>query len=159
MSDFRQTRAARGNGRTPRYFCVRLSWDGEMLHQLCDPNDAHNRTTGLVRAAIVEFWSDLRRAHYIDTATRLVVIDLPLANNHMGVRTHARMMFEICSTGAVLPSYDALTRVFKASQLDATETFLNLAFFLILFFCMMESKCCRLLPMAAGCFCTLSQSA
>ena len=41
------------------------------MRQLCDPNNATTgRTTGVVRAAIEEFWNDLKRAHYIDLATR-----------------------------------------------------------------------------------------
>lgn len=42
----------RTNGKTPRYFCVRLSYDGESVTQLCDPNaevNGVNRTTGVVR--------------------------------------------------------------------------------------------------------------
>ena len=58
----------------PRYFCVRLVWNGDFIHQLCDPNDAAGRTTGRVRAAVEEFWNDLERAHYIDSATRAVTL-------------------------------------------------------------------------------------
>ena len=49
--DFRAFRLNRSSTREPGaprpsalYFCVRLSWDGEHLHQLCDPNDATGRT-------------------------------------------------------------------------------------------------------------------
>ena len=63
---------ARGSGATPRYFCVRLSFNGAWIHQLCDPNDGDGRTTGVVRAATEELWNDLKRAHFIDIATRAV---------------------------------------------------------------------------------------
>ena len=46
----------------PRYFCVRLVWNGDFIHQLCDPNDAAGRTTGRVRAAVEELWNDLLKA-------------------------------------------------------------------------------------------------
>lgn len=60
VADFRLTRATRSNTRTPNYFCVRLSWDGQHIHQICDPNDpTTGRTTGVVRAAVLEFWNDL----------------------------------------------------------------------------------------------------
>jgi Ca2+-binding EF-hand superfamily protein len=51
-----------GNGRIARYYCVRFSWNTVQIHQVCDPNDALNRTTGVVRAAVEEFWNDLKRA-------------------------------------------------------------------------------------------------
>ena len=63
-------RATRFNSRAANYFCVRLSWNGDHIHQLCDPNVGGmlgGRTTGLVRAATEEFWNDLKRAHFIDS--------------------------------------------------------------------------------------------
>ena len=53
LDDRRAAEAA--SPRTARYSCVRLSWNGEWLHQLCDPNGSGaqaGRTTGVVRAAI-----------------------------------------------------------------------------------------------------------
>ena len=118
--------------RVPRYFCVRLSWDAEHVHQLCDPNDPmnNNRTTGIVRGATVEFWNDMRRAQYVDPATRMLEVRIPLASNPTGVRSTARLMFEFTSTGGVLPSYDTMTRVAKDSSLDALEYYvlIGLAF-------------------------------
>ena len=75
--DYRQYQADGTTGLTPKYFCVRRSWNGVHLHQICDPNsdvvapDGTNRTTGIVRAAVEEFWNDLKRAHYLDAATRV----------------------------------------------------------------------------------------
>ena len=109
--------------RVPRYFCVRLSWDAEHVHQLCDPNDPmnNNRTTGIVRGATVEFWNDMRRAQYVDQATRMIEVRIPIASNPAGVRSTARLMFEFTSTGGLLPSYDTMTRVAKDSLLDDLE--------------------------------------
>ena len=56
LADLDGRRAAEAaSARTARYSCVRLSWNGEWLHQLCDPNGSGaqaGRTTGVVRAAI-----------------------------------------------------------------------------------------------------------
>ena len=131
--------------RTPRYFCVRLSWDGEHIHQLCDPTDGGQprgnssssssssssnssggggggsggggggggvpRLTGVVRGAIEEFWNDLRRAHYLDDNTRVMVITLRLTSNHVGVRNRVRLILEQMPTMAILPSYAVQTMV------------------------------------------------
>ena len=109
--------------RVPRYFCVRLSWDAEHVHQLCDPNDpnSNNRTTGIVRGATVEFWNDMRRAQYVDPATRMLEVRIPISSNPAGVRSTARLMFEFTSTGGLLPSYETMTRVAKDSLLDDLE--------------------------------------
>ena len=69
VTDFRKfavSRTAHGNaaaadgagaGGTPTHHCVRLSWNGEHIHQICDPNDpTSGRTTGVVRAAVEEFF-------------------------------------------------------------------------------------------------------
>ena len=64
--------------------------DGYNVTQLCDPNDnATGRTTGVVRAAVEEFWNDLKRAHYIDAASRSVVITLQLRSRNLGVASRA----------------------------------------------------------------------
>ena len=70
----------------PRYLCVRLSWNGRHLHQLCDPMDSEGRVTGVVRAAIEDFWGELKRGHFIDARTRFLEVVLPLRSNHMGLR-------------------------------------------------------------------------
>ena len=100
--------------RTARYSCVRLSWNGEWLHQLCDPNGSGaqaGRTTGVVRAAIETFWNDMKRAQFIDAQTRAVTLTMDVRSNHMGVRSRVTFMWELTSMGAVLPSYDMETRV------------------------------------------------
>jgi len=95
---------------TPAYFCVRLSWNGEHIRQLCDPNDALGRTTGAVPAAALEFWHEMKRAHYIDPQTRAITITLPIRNNNAGVRFRLSMLLQITSVGAVLPSFDIESR-------------------------------------------------
>jgi hypothetical protein len=134
VRDFKEHRVMRGDAleRVPRYFCVRLSWDAAHVHQLCDPNDPNNnnRTTGIVRGAIVEFWNDMKRAQFVDPATRMLEVRVPLASNPAGVRSTARLMFEFTSTGGVLPSFDTMTRVSSDSALDETEylMYIGLAF-------------------------------
>ena len=50
------------------FFCVRLTHNGEFMHQLCDPNspsaaapDPLGRTTGAVRTAVEGWWNDLKQ--------------------------------------------------------------------------------------------------
>ena len=142
VTDFRLHRAIRHDGRetsrTPRFFCVRLSWDGQHLHQLCDPNDEYGRTTGVVRAAIEEFWNDLKRAHWIDRATRSVVLTTTISSNSLGARARYRMVFEFPSSGFVLASYDAMPMVTKSWMLDRAEMLLWIALVLTAFFCILE---------------------
>jgi hypothetical protein len=44
---------------------VRLSFNGEFIHQICDPGDEKGRITGVVRAAVEELWNDLKRASWV----------------------------------------------------------------------------------------------
>ena len=139
VTDFRLTRATRENGRKPRYFCVRLSWDGSHLHQLCDPNDpSTGAMTGVVRAAIVEFWNDLKRAHFLDAQTRVLILTIPMLSNNVGSQARVRIFFELTSTGAVLPSYDSQTRVVLTDSLESLEFWLWIGFGFCIYFCMME---------------------
>ena len=74
---------------------VRLSWNGDHIHQLCDPNDGGapgGRTTGRVRAAVEEFWNDLKRAHFIDSQTRGLIITLPISSNNIGAPSAYRYL-------------------------------------------------------------------
>ena len=139
ITDFQLTRATRQNGRTPRFLCVRLSWEGTHVHQLCDPNDpTTGATTGLVRAAIVEFWNDLKRARYLDDATRMFGITIPMASNNVGSQARVRIFFELTSSGALLPSYDSQTRILSVSSLDELELFLWIGLGFCAYFCMIE---------------------
>ena len=150
ITDFRLTRCVRGNNRVPRFFCVRLSINGEWIHQLCDPNQAGGRTTGVVRAAIEEFWNDLRRAHYIDAATRMVVMTLPLTSNSVGVRSRVKFIFEFVSTGSVLPSYDSEPQVVLTAKIQDTKLYVMVALYVTIFFCVLEI--CEILGLEDGVF-------
>ena len=123
--DFRDYQVTkRTPGRTARYFCVRIVWNGDFMHQLCDPNDENfmpPRTTGRTRAAVTEFWNDLKRAHYIDSATRAVTISWSASSNAAAVTSRSQFMFEFTPTGAVLASYQMETRVDRDDLLDLTE--------------------------------------
>jgi hypothetical protein len=139
VTDFKLTRASRDNGKTPNFFCVRLSWDGTHVHQLCDPNDPiTGATTGVVRAAIVEFWNDLKRAHYLDAATRLLALSIPMVSNNVGSQARVRIFFELTSSGTVLPSYDSQTRLMSPDSLDNLELYLWIGFGFCAFFCFLE---------------------
>jgi len=141
VTDYRSSLVSAGNG-TPNFFCVRLSWDGRHLHQLCDPNSPSGqpggRTTGAVRAAIEEFVNDMKRAHYIDVATRSVTIMLPITSNSIGVRSRVRVMLETVSTGAILPSYDTQTRVIREESVTAMSFWVWIAAGFCVFFIVLE---------------------
>ena len=123
----------------PRYFCVRLSWNGEHLHQLCDPNDpTTGRTTGVVRAAVEEFFNDLKRGHFIDRQTRALTLTMPLRSNFLGVRSRVTLMIETTATGTVLPSYDIETRVESFSKQAETRFYVDAALALCAFFAFSE---------------------
>jgi len=145
--DFTLYRASSSTDRVPRFFCVRLLWNGAWMHQLCDPGepDGSNRTTGVVRHAIEEMWNDLRRAHWIDKATRAMTITIPFASNNVGVRSRVTLMFEFTSAGSILPSYDVMTRVTKTDAVDSTFSYNLIALFFTAFFCSLE-----LVEMASG---------
>lgn len=136
--DFRQHKLNRSSTREPGgarpatlYHCVRFSWNGEHLHQLCDPNDpATGRTLGVVRLAVEEFFNDLKRAHWIDHQTRAMSITLPFRSNHLAVRSRVTLLLETTATGAVLPSYDIETRVESSWKLEATQFWLQIGFFM-----------------------------
>ena len=53
---------------------------------------------------------------------------MPKMSNNVGVRARVRLMFEICSTGTVLPSYDSATRKATVEQLALTEFYLWMGF-------------------------------
>ena len=123
----------------PKYFCVRLSWNGEHIHQICDPNDPNtNRTTGIVRAAVEAFFNDLKRGHWIDKQTRMVTVTLPLRSNYLAVRSRVTLMLETGASGAVLPSYDIETRVESTAKMGSTKSYVDMALILCLFFVMLE---------------------
>tara|TARA_B110001452_G_scaffold131494_1_gene109250 strand:- start:2159 stop:2980 length:822 start_codon:yes stop_codon:yes gene_type:complete len=102
----------------PIYYCVRMSWNGVHIRQLCDPNDGYGRTTGKVPGCVLEFWNEMKRAHYIDAQTRSILVTMPLRNNNAGVRFRLSMLFHVTSTGGILPSYDIESR---PDAIDSSE--------------------------------------
>ena len=95
---------------TPGYYCVRISWNGAHIHQACDPNDSNGRTTGFCTDLVRDFWTQMKSARYLDAQTRALTITLPLRNNNVGLRMRLAMVFQVTSSGAVLPSYDIESR-------------------------------------------------
>ena len=131
VTDFRDHRVTRTNARNANFMCVRISWNGETVHQLCDPNEevgGVSRTTGVVRAAVEEVWNDLKRAHFLDAASRALVITLHLNANNLGVRSRASLMFELTAAGGVFPSYDVATRVVQSDRLDQARLYNQVPF-------------------------------
>ena len=120
------------------FHCVRLSWNGRHIHQLCDPNDAEGRTTGVVRLAVEEFFNDLKRGHFIDRQTRMVSITMALRSNHLAVRSRVTLMLETTATGTLLPSYDIEARVESPSKLDQTKLWGSVALCMCGFFVALE---------------------
>ena len=142
--NFTLHRATRSNGKMPRFFCVRLSWNGDHVHQLCDPNEkvggsrGQLRTSGVVRAAVEEFWNDMKRAHWVDAATRSVTITLPVAANNAGVRMRIDFHIEFTAAGTVLPSTNVLSRVERTDKLADTRSYLGMSASLTCLFVLLE---------------------
>ena len=87
-----------------RFFCVRIAFTDQHVHQLCDPSDGQGHTTGVVRAAVEEWWSELRRARFLDEGTRALVVTLQIDCNQLQLSSHSTVLFEMTSAGSVLPS-------------------------------------------------------
>ena len=104
---------------TPGYYCVRVSWNGAHIHQACDPNDSAGRTTGFCTDLVRDFWKQMKAARYLDAQTRALTVTLPLRNNNVGLRVRLAMVFQVTSSGSILPSYDIESRkdVFDADGL------------------------------------------
>ena len=109
--DFREYayNVSRGHSR-PNYFCVRLSFNGVHLKQLCDPNDEVGRMTGRVPDAMHAMWAHMKAAHWVDYQTRVLSITLTVRSNHANVKTRLTMMLQLTSLGGVLPSFEFLSR-------------------------------------------------
>ena len=132
------------NDRTPRYYCVRVSFNAEHIKQLCDPTTTPDspltgRMTGVVRATVEELWNDMKRGHYIDMRTRSVTITLQLRSNHVGVRYRINLLFELTSLGAIFPSYDVESRVIVDGSTSDMALYANLALAMIAMFALLEA--------------------
>ena len=98
--EFRNHYANRFDDRNYVYQCVRLSWNGDHLHQLCDPVAVGaGPTTGLIRAAVEDFLADMSRAHFLDLQTRVLSVHMPLRSNHYGIRARLNLIVEFSSSG------------------------------------------------------------
>jgi hypothetical protein len=143
--DYRKSYVNTSNGRTAKYFCVRSSTNGLHLKQLCDPGtngDGTGALTGAVRAHVETFWNDLKRAHWIDSRTRVIAIFGQLKSNYVGVRYRITMMFELTALGAVLPSYDVETRIIDSQQESNMGMFALIALILVIVFSLLEGVEC-----------------
>ena len=141
VTDFQAHRVTTTNGRTPRFYCVRVSPNGRRLKQLCDPGSGGNGTghmTGAVRATVEEWWNDLKRAHFIDARSRVLSITLPIKSNHEGVRYRMSILFEMTSLAGVLPSYDIETMITDRDSIEGMETWANVALGLVLMFVLLD---------------------
>ena len=154
MTNFTKHRVTRQNNKIPKYHCVRLSPNGKHIKQLCDPTDhvvdgvtitdtddpmyRRGRNTGAVRHAVEMMWNDMKRAHYLDTATRNMVVQLQMRSNHVGVRFRITLMFELTSLGGVISSYDMETRIEDEGSKDQMYLFCNIALGMTAFFCALE---------------------
>eukprot|EP00966_Prymnesium_polylepis_P335696 7391030-Prymnesium_polylepis.1 len=139
--DYRLHYANRFDDREARYFCVRLSWNGDLLHQVCDPVPSqHNRSTvSVVRLAVDEFWESLQRAHFIDANTRVVSVIAPLRSNHFGLRAQLSMVVEFSSTFFVQPSYLIETAIENAAARRSIENFMDIVLALTIMFMFVEA--------------------
>jgi len=118
------------------FFCVRLSPNGRDCRQLCDPTDLgraeqlrtrDGRNTGVVRAAVENWWNDLKRGHFVDVQTRVLTLTLQMKSNHIGLRYRMTAMLELTALGGVLPSYDVQTMVTDGERLRMMRLMMNLA--------------------------------
>ena len=42
------------------------------VEQFCDPNDENGRTTGLILERMVQTWTDMKAAQFVDYKTRII---------------------------------------------------------------------------------------
>ena len=145
ITDFRLSNVNTTNGRTPRFYCVRTSTNGLHVRQLCDPGVGGNGTgalTGAVRREVELMWNDLKRAHWIDSRTRVIAIVLQLKANNVGVRFRVTLMFELTSLGTIFPSYDVETRILDTKLVSDMTMFTSIALGMVIVFCILEGVEC-----------------
>jgi hypothetical protein len=136
--DFRdfQYNVSRGVA-APNYFCVRLSFNGVDLKQLCDPNDEDGLTTGRVPEMMHTMWANMKAGHWVDSQTRVLSFTLPVRSNHANVKSKLTMMLQLTSLGGVLPSFEFDSRLDIINyRFTFTVLYLNMA--LVMFFVIVE---------------------
>ena len=99
MTDYRRSEATLGNERAPNYYCARYTTNGHDITQRCNPTPGAN--SGVTRAMFTEMVDYLKKGHWIDRQTRMVLITMQLRSNNFGLRFLSRFMFEITNMGAV----------------------------------------------------------
>ena len=141
VTDYRRQMYEISSGRAAaNFFCVRLSWDGEHVRQLCDPNNEGGETTGVVQDAVRAFWGDMKSAHWIDAQSRVVTLTLPVRSNNLGMRARLSMIMQISGNGGVVPSYDTDTRVDNAEvKIDVALNLLWTTLALVVYFIIIEA--------------------
>ena len=107
VTDFRHTEATVSNGKAPNYFCARYTTNGHHIVQRCNSPTRSGET----RRMMQEMVDYLKRGHWIDHQTRMVVIQMQTRSNNAQVRFLTRIMFELNSMGSILSSYDAESMV------------------------------------------------
>ena len=95
----------------PNFFCMRLSWNGHQVEQFCDPNDEDGRTTGVILERMVQTWTDMKAAQFMDAKTRIISMTVPVRANHAKVKNRLTMILQLTSLGGVLPSFELQSRV------------------------------------------------
>jgi len=141
VTDYRDHYVNTTNGRTPRYYCVRVSTNGRHIKQLCDPGRHGNGTepyTGAVRATVEEWFNDLKRGHFFDAQSRTASFVLQLKSNNIGLRYRITLLFELTSMGAIFPSYDVETRTLDSDLIDNMMLYATIALCMVIFFALLE---------------------
>jgi hypothetical protein len=142
VDDFRRYYVNTTNSRSARYYCVRLTHNGQHVKQFCDPTDepieGNGVMTGVVRAAVEQLWGELRRGRFLDTRSRLMTITLQLKSNNAGIRYRLLLMFELTSLGTVLPSYHVQTRLLQGQMLNDMVFYSRISLYTVIMFVTLE---------------------
>ena len=140
VTDYRSVMYEITSGRAdPNFFCIRLSWDGEHVRQLCDPNNERGETTGEVSKAVLAFWDDMKQAHWIDAQSRVITLTLPVRANNNGMRMRLSMIIQVSANAGVLPSYDIDSRHDAAAvDMEMAMVLLWVTLVLVIYFLLIE---------------------
>ena len=136
VRDHRHHEATPSNGKYPRYYCARSTYNGWHITQRCNPIAGQNDF--VVRTMFEEMLVKMKRGHWIDHQTRLVSVTMQLKNNNAGVRFVARYMFELTQMGAVLPSYDMETLIDSEENDSQQNMWMTIALVLTGWFALLE---------------------
>ena len=137
MTDYRRSEATLGNERAPNYYCARYTTNGHDITQRCNPTPGAN--SGVTRAMFTEMVDYLKKGHWIDRQTRMVLITMQLRSNNFGLRFLSRFMFEITNMGAVLPSFDMEAMLDDEGLEEEQNTWMFVALLLVAWFIMLEA--------------------